>query len=419
MAKIQQMDAAQQAALQNQNALAANYQARQIVLNESYPVIQEVESQTFDPKNKSTFDVTPANIGIVKGFTIVVKAIIDASEFAQADAAQLCNFGAANLIQRITYYDPDNQRHTETTGWHLHLINSLKQGRPYLAPTQYNGFGAPSGLEYPVFYGNKFKVQSARPVISGEDGGLDQIEVTFTYYLPLAYSDTDLTGAVLANVPQSKQRLKIEFANNNTAFNNTTVDKLTTVNNDAIYNVVSQTGKQMKFTEMSYTVYQHYLDQLPVGQNGYILPLIDLSTLYCLENSAFGGITPNVDFTVQYANLYKYLSTVAIYDKGSIEDHLNGENLNYLSQRTANFSDTCKMSPVAWVGQTRKMFGNDLPFGVYYKDNRDKPVYTLQYGNVGFVVNPKKVAPDQRLLMGYEYFTSRTELINAGTIATN
>ncbi|WWT37744.1 major capsid protein [Enterobacteria phage PRDaquamarine] len=394
MAQVQQLTPAQQAALRNQQAMAANLQARQIVLQQSYPVIQQVETQTFDPANRSVFDVTPANVGIVKGFLVKVTAAIKNN--SQADSVTLTDFGPANLLQRVIYYDPDNQRHTETSGWHLHFVNTAKQGQPFLSSIV---------TDSPVKYGDVMNVIDAPATIAAGATG----ELTMYYWVPLAYSETDLTGAVLANVPQSKQRLKLEFANNNTAFAATGANPL-----EAIYQGAG--AADCEFEEISYTVYQSYLDQLPVGQNGYILPLIDLSTLYNLENSAQAGLTPNVDFVVQYANLYRYLSTFAVFDNGGSFNA--GTDVNYLSQRTANFSDTRKLDPVTWAAQTRRRIATDFPKGVYYCDNRDKPIYTLQYGNVGFVLNPKTVNQNARLLMGYEYFTSRTELVNAGTIST-
>lgn len=394
MAQVQQLTPAQQAALRNQQAMAANLQARQIVLQQSYPVIQQVETQTFVPSQRSTWDVTPANVGIVKGFLVKVTAAI--RNDSETETMNLTDFGPANLLQRVIYYDPDNQRHTETSGWHLHFVNTAKQGSPFLSSKV---------TDSPVGYGDIMNVIEAPATIAPETTA----ELSMYYWVPLAYSETDLTGAVLANVPQSKQRLKLEFANDNTAFAGAADNPL-----EAVYQGAG--AADCTIEEISYTVYQSYLDQLPVGQNGYILPLIDLSTLYNLENSAQAGLTPNVDFVVQYANLYRYLSTVAVFDNGGVFSP--GTDVNYLSQRTANFSDTRKLDPKTWAAQTRRRIQTDYPKGVYYVDNRDKPIYTLQYGNVGFVLNPKTVNQNARLLMGYEYFTSRTELVNAGTIST-
>lgn len=395
MAQVQQLTPAQQAELRNQQALAANLQARQIVLQNSYPVIQQVETQTFDPKMRSVFDVTPANVGIVKGFFIKVTARIN-NKHATGDVA-LTDFGVANMLQRVIYYDPDNQRHTETSGWHLHFVNTAKQGSPFLSSMV---------TDSPIAYGDNIMIIDApKEIKAGESA-----DVSMYYYVPLAYSDNDLTGAVLANVPQSKQRLKLEFANNTTAFVDADQNPV-----EAVY--AGAGASDCEFEEISYSVYQNYLDQLPVGQNGYILPMVDLSTLYALETSANAGLTPNVDFTVQYANLYRYLSTFAVFDNGGKFEA--GKDLNYLSQRTANFSDTRKLDPNTWGAETRRRIGTDFPKGVYYCDNRQKPIYTLQYGNVGFVVNPKTVNTNARLLMGYEYFASRTELANLGTINTN
>lgn len=395
MAQVQQLTPAQQQALQNQQALQANMQARAYLLSQAFDVKQQVDSQTFVPSARNVYDVSGTNVGIVKGFVLKVTARIKNSHATEAVA--LTNFGIANLLKQVTYYDPNNQRHIETTGWHIAMVNTIKGQKP---------FGSSTPTDSPIKYGDNYDVIEAPATIAAGATA----DVVMHYWIPLAYSDTDLSGAVFANVAQSKQRLRLEFATDSTAFVGAGENPL-----EAIYQGAG--ASDCTFEEISYTCYQHYLDQLPMNNGQYIVPSIDLSTVYLLENTVQAGLTPNADFAVQYGNLYRYLSTIAIYDNGGTFT-AKGADVNYLAQRTANFSDYRKAQPDTWNLETRKLIGTDLPPSVYLAENRNRPIYTLQTGNQTFVLNPKTVNQNARLILAYESFVTATHLVNIGTIST-
>lgn len=394
MAQVQQLTPAQQQALQNQQALAANLQARNFLLSQAFDVKQQVDSQTFVPSARNVYDVSGTNVGIVKGF--VLKVVAKIKNNSATDAASLTNFGPANLLKQVTYYDPNNQRHIETSGWHIALVNTIKGQKP---------FGSSTATDSPISYGDNYDIIDAPATIAAGATAT----VVMHYWIPLAYSDTDLSGAVFANVAQSKQRLRLEFATDSTAFVATGENEL-----EAVY--VSDDA-DLTMEEISYTCYQHYLDQLPMNNGQYVVPSIDLSTIYLLENTVQAGLTPNADFAVQYGNLYRYLSTIAIFDNGGTITP-KGADVNYLAQRTANFSDYRKASPDTWNLETRKLIGTDLPPSVYLAENRNRPIYTLQTGNQTFVLNPKTVNQNARLILAYESFVTATHLVNIGTIST-
>lgn len=396
MAQVQQLTPAQQQQLQNQQAIQANAMARAYVLSQAFDVKQQVDSQTFIPSSRNIYDVNGTNVGIVKGFLVRVNARIKNNSDSVMTAT---DFSIANLLKQVTYHDPNNQRHIETTGWHIAMVNTIKGMKP---------FGSSTPTDSPIKYGDNYDIIEAPNTIPA--GGT--VNVVMQYWIPLAYSDTDLSGAVFANVAQSKQRLKLEFATNATAFVTPTENPL-----EAVYQGAG--ADQCVIEEMSYTCYQHYLDQLPMSAEGqYIVPSIDLSTVYLLENTVQSGMTPNADFTVQYGNLYRYLSTIAIFDNGGVFTP-KGADVNYLAQRTANFSDFRKASPDSWNLETRKLIGTDLPPSVYLAENRNRPIYTLQTGNVGLILNAKTVNANARLVIGYESFVTATNLVNIGTIATS
>lgn len=395
MAQVQQMTPAQQQQLANQQAMQANLQARAFLLSQAFEVKQQVDSQTFVPSARNVYDVSGTNVGIVKGFVLKVQAKLKNSG---ATAMSLTDFGIANLLKQVTYYDPNNQRHIETSGWHIALVNTIKGQKP---------FGSSTPTDSPIKYGDNYDIiEAPQQIAAGATAN-----VIMHYWIPLAYSDNDLSGAVFANVAQSKQRLRLEFATNSTAFVGASENPL-----EAIYKGAA--AADCSIEEISYTCYQHYLDQLPMNNGQYIVPSIDLSTVYLLENTVQAGLTPNADFAVQYGNLYRYLSTIAIYDNGGVFTP-KGADMNYLAQRTANYSDYRKASPDTWNLETRKLIGTDLPPSVYLAETRQRPIYTLQTGNQTFVVNPKTVNQNARLIMAYESFVTATHLVNIGTISTS
>lgn len=394
MAQVQQLTPAQQQQLANQQAMQANLQARAYLLAQAFEVKQQVDSQTFVPSARNVYDVSGTNVGIVKGFVLKVEAVLKNSG---ATDMSITDFGIANLLKQVTYYDPNNQRHIETTGWHIALVNTIKGQKP---------FGSSTPTDSPIKYGDNYDIIEAPQTIAAGATA----NVIMHYWIPLAYSDTDLSGAVFANVAQSKQRLRLEFATNSTAFVGADENPL-----EAIYQGAA--AGDCTIEEISYTCYQHYLDQLPMNNGQYIVPSIDLSTVYLLENTVQAGLTPNADFAVQYGNLYRYLSTIAIFDNGGVTSP-KGADVNYLAQRTANFSDYRKASPNTWNLETRKLIGTDLPPSVYLAETRQRPIYTLQTGNQTFVVNPKIVNQNARLIMAYESFVTATHLVNIGTIST-
>jgi hypothetical protein len=163
------------------------------------------------------------------------------------------------------------------------------------------------------------------------------------------------------------------------------------------------------------TVYQHYVDQLPIGQNGQpILPVMDLSTIYELKNTTLTGMTANQDYPIPYANFRSFLSTIAVYDNAGT---LNvGTDVNYWAQQSANFTNIFKMTAEETALMTRVRNGVDYPAGVYYFDHRRRPLNTIQYGNIELVLNPSSVGSGASILAGFESFAMINVISGAGSL---
>lgn len=362
--------------------------ARQLILQQALERIQSVFSQSVNPaNNNNVINVQPRNVGLIKGFIVDVNATVSNTGTA---TATLTSLGALCALSNVTYTDLDNNTRINTTGYHIGLVNSARSKRPY------NVALTPDSA--PVGYGNNLNVMSASSTIASGASG----SVQMRYYVPLAYSDSDLKGAVYGSVVNATQNLQLtvnpQFISANAA------------NPTGVYE-----GSAGSVTNVSVDVYQVYLDQLPVGKNGApVLPLLDLSTVYELKNTQLGSIAANQDYPIPYSNFRSFLSTFLIYNNGGT---LNpGTDINYFTLQSANYTNIFKYSPFINAMMNRNDIGTDYPSGVYYFSSRKKPIDTNQYGNMELIVNPSLVNAGAQFLIGYEDFALVNVLGNAGSL---
>lgn len=374
---------------QAMNANQLNSAIRGLILNNSIERVQNIFSATIDPSKQNVIDITPRMVGLIKGFYVDVE--IDFTVAAGA-ALALTDYGAANALQQIVFTDLQNNTRVQTSGWHLHAINTARMRNPFGSALTPDAF--------PVKYGVNWDVISA----PASPAAASSATVKMRYFVPLAYSDHDLRGAVYAGVTNATMNLQLQLANAQqfaVAAANATL---------ACYS-----GNTAVLNNYRVNVYQLYLDQLPVAQNGQILlPPMDLSTVYELKNTALTSMTANQDFPVSYANFRRFLSTTAIYDNGGTLG--NGSDINYWSLVTANYTQIFKVTPFEQALFTRNRIGVDYPKGTYYFDHRNKPIDTIQYGNVELNLNAKTVNAGARLLVGFEDFATINTVTGAGSL---
>lgn len=380
-----------------QAAVNGNAQARALIQKYGVEMKQSIFSQTFVPANGNVINVIPRNVGLIKYFMVKVSATVTNTSAA---ALALTDLGPANMLSQIAFTDLQNNVRIQTAGWHMDFINSVKSRRPF-ATALVNG----TGLASPVNYGNNFAVMTAPATIATSATGT----VEMWYIIPLAYSDTDYRGAVYANVVNATMQLQLTVNPQNTAFVATGADSTL-----AVYSG----NAAASFTSVSLNVYQVYMDQIPQGQNGAILPVLDLGTSYELKNTTFsGGIVPTQDFTMQYSNFRTFMSTFSIYFNGT--NRGTGSDINYWELLAANFTPIWKIEPHLVALMTRQVLGCDLPAGCYYHSSRLKPIITTQYGNMQLVLNPITAGASAYVLTGYEDFAQLNTVTQAGSLANS
>lgn len=384
--------------------------ARAAIKARAVKMTQSIYANTFTAsgtQNLATttpvINVIPRNVGLIKGFWVKLSATITNGSGVQID---LSDFGPANLLSQIQFNDLNNNTRIQTTGWHMAFLNAIKTRRPFgtsLVRT--------TGFDDPINFGSNWaQLISAPASIGAGSAGT----VIMWFWVPLAYSDDDLRGSVYANVVNATMQL-------NLSVNPTPVVANGADSTSAIYfGDIAGSVALARISAMTVTVYQEYLDQLPTSQNQVLLPVLDLATIYEMKNTLVTSVVANNDFPIQYSNFRDFLSTVAIYvNTGATGARGTGADINTWALQSANFTNIWKKEPGLIALQTRNHLQTDMPPGVYYFGSREKPISTVQYGNMQLVLNALTAGAGAYILMGFEDFALVQTLSMAGSLAAS
>lgn len=380
-----------------------NMANRQAIVTQAIRRQQQIFSQTFNPTSGVNLVIQPRYAGLLLGFFIEVSATLTLG----TNNGILTAWGASNFIQQVKFDDLSNNTRIQTTGWHLNAVNTAKAKFPYLA--------AASLSSYPVGYGRVFTANIANAPATLTTAGAT---AKMMYWVPLAYSELDLRGAMWINVVNATAQLSLQMATSAQAFVANGADPTL-----AVYQY-DGTGATGAITSYTVTVHQVYYDQLPTYASGPqagnpILPIGDLSTMYQLWNTATSGLVTGQDFNIPYANFRSYLSTVVIYDNQTGGAYpAAATDINYWMLQTANFTNIFKY-PGWFPGVYERLaVMDDFPLGSYYFDSRSKPINTIQFGNQQLIINPTgTVNTGAACLVGWEYFSITNTLIGAASLA--
>lgn len=365
-----------------------NMMARGIVLDRAIDMWQSIFATTLaGTVPGQVVNVPLRNVGLIK--RLVVEIAGNLTQGA-AETQTQTKLGISNLLSQVVFTDLSNQTRINTTGWHLHLLATARRQM---------AFGAAFTSDSPVAIGNNYGVIKAPASFTTVQ------PFRIFYEIPIAYGDYDLRGAVYANVVNATMQLQLTF--NPQFFAATGVDA-------TLAGYQSSTAQAGVLSAVTVNVYQNYLDQIPMTSNGPVLPLLDLSTAYLLNNTNVTGIALNQDNPVPYANFRNFMSTFAIYDNVGLNA---GTDINYWSIQSANYTNIIKLDPFMASLLTREIINDDFPPGVYYFDHRRKPISTVQYGNMQLIFNPSSVvSAAAQGLIGYEALALINQVTQAGSL---
>ena len=374
--------AAAQLSLQDQNAIA-----RRLVIENSVEMRQPIYNATIVPATQNIVTVLGRPVGLVKGFYVQLTATIVNTAGA---AINLTKFSVANLLRNVTLTDLYNQQRINTDGWHVYMVDVVKGRRVY---------GAAVTNDSPIGFGSNVSPISAPSTIAASGTAT----VRITYYVPCAYTHDDLRGAIYANTTTASIQLQL------------TINPNAIVSGGGDPTLAVYAGNPASVTSVTISVTQHYLDQIPQGPSGPVLPVMDLSTNYELKRTLVPAFTPTQEKAIEYANFRQFLSTFVVYRPGAdpaISD------IQYFALQSANFTKIWQVDPYLNALMSRQIMGTDFPLGLYYFSSREKPISSIQYGNMELVINPLTAGAGTYAIVGYENFSTTNTVSQAGSLVS-
>ena len=377
---------------------AANMAARQTILHNAD--MQTIVSNTGSfviaagDYTQPTLQLQPACVGLELGFVLRLQMTITNNSGA---TITLTPWGVSNMLRNINYSDPQSVARTNVDGKFLHFLMSQKQGSPMSATTSPDAtFGAGWGTWASA---TSINGASYAPTTIASGG---TATIWHTFYLPLAKSHADLTGAVWGQLQNAFQTLNITMSKAAQICTATGVNPT-----DAIYQggtgSVAITAASYRLQLVSYTL------NLPMRNGQYIVPLQDIGTVYAASQTTATGLAANQDFLVNYPASWSYESVTLIYDNAGLNP---GTDVNNMTIATAAGTEFGRFTPsdMCWMAGNR--MGTTPPYGTYYFSHHQKPISTALYGSIGVKFNPLTVNAGANLRLMYEY-TAPLQLFSA------
>lgn len=373
----------------------ANMLARQACIHQGVDMWQQIYTTTLAGANSATvgqvLNIPLRQVGLVKRLLVQVSAQVQAN----GQTLTLAPFGPTQIFSSAILTDLSNQTRINTAGWHLFGIASAKRQKLY---------GAAYTTDSPSGYGSNYPQVMAAPTSITTNPGSANVFCEFE--VPMAYTDMDLRGSIYMNVTNATAYLQLTV--NPNFFVTSTAD-----GTFAVYKSSSATLGLLP--ALTITVFQNYLDQLPLSQNGGpVLPLLDLSTAYLLNTTPIGALVNNQDVPIPYANFRDFMSTFLILDNNGTLN--TGSDVNYFALQSANYTNIFKYNPQIAALLARRSFMGDPPAGTYYFDHRHKPISTIQYGNMQLILNGLNLNAAAALTMGYEQMALINMITQAGSL---
>lgn len=385
-----------------------NAMQRAQVLASAVEMKQQIFSQTFAGPitgANNVINVVVRNVGLIKRFLVEITETVNTGV---GDALTLSDLGEANLLQQAQFVDLNNNVRVNTSGWHLKMVESYKNRNVQMANYAFASVGT---SVQDLGAGATFAILQAPPTIAASSSGV----LRNVFEIPLAYHDDDLRGSVYGNVVNATMNLQLTLTPAAQQVVQNTLDSTL-----AVYTDAQAPSAGVTVTNVTVTVYQVYLDQLPQGKNGVVLPILDLSTIYELKNTSLTAIAVGQDFPVPYTNFRDFLSTSAIFNNGTSAGSAGrtaGTDVNYWALQSANFTNLWKVDPLLAAQEARQIIHTDIAKGVYYFTHRRKPISTTQYGNMELILNPSVAVAGNYILVGFEDFALVNTLTQAGSLA--
>lgn len=370
-----------------------NLRNRMAIVQNAMPMMQPLGTQSISgtvtaSNNQLTFQ--PRLTGLIVGFLVEVNCTLTN---AGAATANRTNGGALNILKRIAFTDLNNYTRINTNGYHLGLLNNVKNTR---------GYGGAVAPNLPYNVGNVWTVNSlASTIANGATPALRQF-----FYVPVAYSPQDLTGAIYAQVVNATMQLQLTI---NEAPGVVATDPLFAVYSGATASTSITTSN------VSVTVTTLYYNTATPRGGRFPLPMVDLSRAYLVQDQiANMTVVANNDCAAAFANARTFYSTFGVYDNNGTFN--TGSDVTYFKLQYANLLAQWQLNPQTIALLARNAVGFDMPPGVYYFDHRSYPISTQAWGNCELDINPSSVTAGAFLGVWYEMVAQENTIIQASSL---
>lgn len=380
-----------------QNA-AQNLAIRANILQNAIPVMQNVRSgsMTYTAGVPTTVNMQASNVGLIRRFYLVLSGTVNC---AATYTATPTLFGLPNLVSNIQFTDQNNRLRVNTSGIHLHYVASEKRRRAFgAAIVASTGHSDPTGL------GSNFPVQVSTGAVSGGTAK----NFTFILEIPVVNSNTDLSGAIYANQTTSNNTL--QFTLNPNAFVNGSDPY------NAAYIMSAALGTSLPtLTNLTWTLYQDFLDQLPIDNTGFaVLPQQDISWALVYQNINPGVQIAGADNLYALPPFNVYQNLMLFWDNPAFNGANGvGSDVDYIKTQISNTYVLKQFDPKMLAVMTRNILGcdfggavgaaNAFSGGVYSLDFRHKPLAVNQLSSTNIVFRPNTVNAGANLQIGQEY----------------
>ena len=233
------------------------------------------------------------------------------------------------------------------------------------------------------------------PVVPTGTGANQTIK--FYIEVPLAFSEVDLRGAILAQTGSGEQYVTITWNE----------DFLQDGNDNGVYNSDGSSGT-CTVNSISVQVSQHYLmPQQISGQTPY--PMLDLLTVYEINGNRLiaDNLTNGQERLIDYPNNRAIMGVYANYQNSNAMSNAIGQFRTIVN---GNNVLTDMSLDQQLMMQRRWLSGADLKTGAFFFLHRGRVIETAQYGNVqvGLTPNASTTTPNLELMFESMYAKGST-----------
>lgn len=350
---------------------------------------------TYSYGSPTVTNLLASNVGLIRRFFLEISGTLNCASSYTLSATVA---GLANLLSNVQFTDQNNRLRINTTGWHLHLAACEKRKRPFGS-----ALIASTGISDTTGIGDNFPVQVAPSSVSG---GTTK-NFTFVWELPVTNSNTDLSGAVYANQVTSNNQIQFTLNPNFFEYDGDPFN--------AGYSTSAALATALPtLTNLTWTLYQDFLDQLPTGNNGFaVLPQIDINWALVFQYINLGVQVASSDNLYALPPFNVYQNLMHFWDNYGYGGTTGGD-VNFIKVQISNTYVLRQWDPLMLAVATRNIMGVDMPGAngsstgnfsgaVYNMDFRNKPLSVNQLSSTNVVFHPNTVETTATLNMGQEY----------------